>query len=339
MVDLRNFLKDLSVGQAIAWRRIRIIPLRLRTMTDVEYLTLDDSTPETPITIEETSSTGSVPELRVRNRATCRVFIPEGSTLIGAKQNRVVNLSVMLAPESVTLIPVSCVERGRWQFQAHQFTPSYFADSPLRAKMSAGATASLRRTGAVHVDQGVVWDHVEDMLDGAKAASPTHAYHAVYDKLGEDLAEYKAQLSAPENATGVAVEIDGMLEAVDLFEKPSVLQKLWPRLVNSYTLAAICSTTPKGKRVDVKGFLEQVLQTPGESYQTVGVGTCVRFTHAEAVGGALFCDGSLVHLSLFANGAQNSAPRETPLTEHGSGMSTVPHNQSKRRRPWWKLWT
>jgi hypothetical protein len=205
--------------------------------------------------------------------------------------------------------------------------------------MSAGATASLRSTGAVHVDQGVVWDHVEDMLGGAKAASPTHAYHAVYDKWGEDLAEYKAQLNAPENATGVAVEIDGILEAVDLFEKSSVLHKLWPRLVNSYTLAAMCPTTPKGKQVHVKGFLEQVLQAPGDSYQSVGVGTSVRFTHAEAVGGALFCDGSLIHLSLFANGAQNFAPSETPLTEHGSGISTVPQDQSKRRRSWWRLWT
>src|SRR6516164_3768407 len=121
MLDLRGLLKDLSIGQTTAWRRIRVTPLRLQTRADVEYLTLDDSTAETLITIEESSGAGSVPEIRVRNQAKCRVFIPEGSTLIGAKQNRVVNLSVMLAPESVTLIPVSCVERGRWRFVTPHF--------------------------------------------------------------------------------------------------------------------------------------------------------------------------------------------------------------------------
>jgi hypothetical protein len=302
MLDLRGLLKDLSIGQTTAWRRIRVTPLRLQTRADVEYLTLDDSTAETLITIEESSGAGSVPEIRVRNQAKCRVFIPEGSTLIGAKQNRVVNLSVMLAPESVTLIPVSCVERGRWQFSAPHFTPSYFADSPLRAMMCAGTTASLKSTGKVHIDQGHVWNHVDAMLGGAKAASPTRANHAIHDAWHQDLADYEAQLTMPESATGVAVEIDGILETVELFENPSTLRKLWPRLARSYTLAALSRAPSLGKETDVKGLLERVLASPNESYQPVGIGTTIRLTHAEAVGGALICDGRLIHLSLFAIG-------------------------------------
>jgi hypothetical protein len=222
--------------------------------------------------------------------------------LIGAKQNRVVNLSVMLAPESVTVIPVSCIERGRWQFLSRHFAHGASADSPLRAMMCAGTTKSLKRTGKVHVDQEAVWDHVETMLGRAGAYSPTRAYHALYEKWHQELAGYEARLRVPNEACGVAVAIDGILEGVDLFDKPSTLHKLWPSLMRSYTVAALCPEAPRSTKTDVNDFMECVLRSPCESYVPVGVGTTVRLATDEAVGAALLCDGRLVHLSLFATG-------------------------------------
>jgi hypothetical protein len=182
VTNLMNVLSDLSVEEPIGWRRVRIIPLRLRRMSNLEYLTFDDSASETLITVEETSTSGSVPELQVRNRAKSRVFIAEGTTLIGAKQNRVANVSVVIPPETVTLIPVSCVERGRWRFLTPHFAAGGFAGSPLRAQMCRDVTESLKRAGKVHVNQGAVWSHVDSMLKGAGVCSPTAAYHALYEK-------------------------------------------------------------------------------------------------------------------------------------------------------------
>src|SRR5262249_9756900 len=194
---------------------------------------------ETVVTVEETSTSGSVPELRVRNNSRQRVLIPDGSTLIGAKQNRVVNLSVMLGPETVTVIPVSCLESGRWRFMTPHFNPSWMCDSALRAEMCAGATASLKAMSKVSIDQCGVWNHVEAMLGSAGADSPTRAYHALYEKLQQELGDYEAHLPVPENACGVAVEIEEKLQAVDLFDKWDTLRKLWPRLGRSYVLTAL----------------------------------------------------------------------------------------------------
>jgi len=182
ITNLGNVLSDLCVDEPIAWGKVRMHPLRLRGTPNLEYLVLNDSESEGVVRIEETCASGSVPELQVRNRAKSRLLIPEGSTLIGAKQNRVVNLSVMLAPESVTVIPVSCVERGRWRFTSPHFGYGGLADIPLRAKMRADATKSLKNTGEIHVNQGAVWEHVEDMLYCASAGSPTRDYHALYEK-------------------------------------------------------------------------------------------------------------------------------------------------------------
>jgi hypothetical protein len=307
-VNLRELLPELSIAAPIGYQGVRIIPLRLRSTSDLEYLTLDESL-AVLVTIEEASPSGSVPELRVRNRAKDRVFIPDGSTLAGAKQNRVVNLSVMLAPESVTVIPVSCVERGRWSFLTRHCSPSWSSDSALRAMMCRGVTGSLRKSKSVGIDQGAVWDHVEAMLCGSGAASPTRAYHALYERWRQELADYEAHLPIPANACGVAVEVDGRVQSVDLFDKPDTLRRLWPGLMKSYALAALAPGVVWGREAGVKEFLDRILASDGESHQTAGIGTSVRLATDEAVGAALLCDDRLVHLSLFAIGtSERPAP-------------------------------
>jgi hypothetical protein len=338
ITNLGSVLSDLCVDEPIAWGKVRLHPLRLRGTANLEYLVLNDSESEGVVVIEETCTAGTVPELRVRNRAKSRVLIPEGSTLVGAKQNRVVNLSVMLAPESVTLIPVSCVERRRWRFVSPHFGCGELADAPLRSLMRAEATKSLKSMGKVHVDQEMVWHHVEGMLDKAGAGSPTRDYHALHEKRRQELADYEAQLRLPENACGVAVEINGLLEAVDLFDKLNTLHKLWPRLARSYVVTALDPECPRGSKVAVKEFLERVLSSPSESYEPVGVGTTVRLTDSEGIGAALVCEGQLVHLSVFADG---TAGEHKAGTSERPVQSTQPESGSepaKRRQPWWKFW-
>jgi hypothetical protein len=41
----------------------------------------------------------------------------DGEQLVGAKQNRILNMTVLVAAETEVTIPVSCVERGRWGYR------------------------------------------------------------------------------------------------------------------------------------------------------------------------------------------------------------------------------
>src|SRR5688572_29584273 len=76
--------------------------------------TLDEAIGTDDAVITETSEDGSVPELALANNSIRALFVLDGEQVIGVKQNRTFNVSMLLPPESNTVVPVSCLELGRW---------------------------------------------------------------------------------------------------------------------------------------------------------------------------------------------------------------------------------
>ena len=66
---------------------------------------------------------GSVPFLKVANRADRPLLPLDGEELLGAKQNRILNTTVRVAAHTEVTIPVSCVEQGRWGYRGRQLSP------------------------------------------------------------------------------------------------------------------------------------------------------------------------------------------------------------------------
>jgi ARG and Rhodanese-Phosphatase-superfamily-associated Protein domain len=77
---------------------------------------------------------GEVPTIEAVTR-TKPVVIFAGDTVVGGKQNRIINITVWLPAAAVTAIPVSCLELGRWN-QGYAFATSRKVDYLMRARMS-----------------------------------------------------------------------------------------------------------------------------------------------------------------------------------------------------------
>ena len=58
----------------------------------------------------------------------------DGEELIGAKQNRILNTTVLVAAHTEVTIPVSCVEQGRWGYRGRQFRPGDARSTPPSAR-------------------------------------------------------------------------------------------------------------------------------------------------------------------------------------------------------------
>ena len=108
-----NFLSKLELGELQTFKNMAIIPLFSSVNHTPQYLSLGEAMGKGLLTVTEVSQAGAVPELKVVNKADLPVLLLGGEELAGAKQNRVLNTTILLMENSETIIPVSCTEHGR----------------------------------------------------------------------------------------------------------------------------------------------------------------------------------------------------------------------------------
>ena len=117
-------LKTVRLGVPQAHLNLTVFPLLRDGAGEPGYLLLDEAVQRGLARVTEVSAMGSVPELKLVNEADQPVLLLDGEELIGAKQNRILNVTVLAGAHTAIVIPVSCVEAGRWHHQSAEFAPS-----------------------------------------------------------------------------------------------------------------------------------------------------------------------------------------------------------------------
>lgn len=297
-------IEGVELAAPVHHRHLTLFPLLGGAGVPAGYLTLDEALAAGVARVTEVSAEGHVPELRFVNEADRPVLLLDGEELVGAKQNRVVNLSI-LAPAGKTLtIPVSCVEAGRWRADSEDFASSgraHFAEG--RARKAASVSASMACEGRRHSDQGQVWADIAGKAERLRARSATGAMADVYDSHAGSLADYQAALKPAPGQAGALFAINGELRGLDLFDAPETLAKLLPKLVQSYALDALDTPVRKENIAPpVEGartFLAQLRKARPSAFPAVGLGEDVRLEGQGLCGGALVHQGRAVHLCAF----------------------------------------
>jgi hypothetical protein len=168
-VKIKNILLNLELGRLQSHRNMGVIPLTAES-SGPEYVTLKQALEKNFLTIKEISESGSVLELKVINHSDIPVLLLDGEELSGAKQNRVLNTSILLKKKSETVIPVSCTEQGRWSYVSDRFDDSDVVMSPkIRRKKARSVSASLRESQEYRSDQSEVWGDINHMTAEEKA--------------------------------------------------------------------------------------------------------------------------------------------------------------------------
>ena len=179
---LVDYLAKCEWGQLQHFRNMGIVPLFAPANGSPTYVTMQEAMDRELLRITEMDKAGSVPELRVVNDAGERVLLVDGEELIGAKQNRVVNTSILLAEKSQAVIPVSCTEEGRWDYSSDRFASSQaFMPCDARKRKSASVSTSLGIGKDYSSDQAEVWSGIGDMMERSHSSSETSAMADVFD--------------------------------------------------------------------------------------------------------------------------------------------------------------
>lgn len=186
-----EFLKKLKVGESLKNDNLVVFPLLSSEREEPGYILLDEALEQGVLEVMEASSEGRVNEILVCNSSDRPVLILDGEILMGAKQNRVVNASILVGPKVELKMPVSCVEQQRWRYVSERFTESRrFSYARMRAQKSEQVSQYLESMGAFAADQGAIWDEVDRKQREMRVDSATRAVNDVYESHEEKLRKY-----------------------------------------------------------------------------------------------------------------------------------------------------
>jgi len=329
MHTAQNFLAGIEAGEALTCGGLSVFPLRhapqSQAQPKVDYLLLKEAIEADLVSIREVSESGSVPELLVENRAGKPVLIIDGEELIGAKQNRIANLTLLVPAAKTTVIPVSCVEAGRWSRRSDEFALAERVQyAKGRAERLASVQDSMRRSGKRHSDQGRVWRNIAEKAANMDAESATGAMSAIFEKhtkgLDELVGKFQA-MQATEDQIGAVFALGDTICGLDAFDKASTFATLLPKLVHSYGIDAIelgtieagAKNTAAPDAGTVDAFLEKLAKGKIEEHPAVGLGTDIRIEARGIIAGGLVAESSLLHIAVFVEPSQG---RENAADNH-----------------------
>lgn len=303
----QSYLENLSLGDLQEHEDMAVFPLVLEKEAKTPYILLDEALQEGLLTITEKVEGGRVPELLVINKADQEVLILDGEELVGAKQNRIVNTSILLERFSRTIIPVSCVEEGRWRYKARAFSSGrkVFSGAGRAMKMKS-VHRSLREEGLPLSDQGAVWNHIGEVACRLHAHSPTGAWSDIYESVSDRVDSLLKGFKTVPGQVGMLVAINGRVVGCDSFGKAETLEKVFPKLIRSYAIDALYPDD-NGRRIDrlevqAQTFMSQIGEASKLPYTSPGLGTDLRMENEDAIGAALVFGDEVVHFSAFTRG-------------------------------------
>jgi len=315
MQILTDTLKSLSPGHPTTFLNLTLFPLSGplpgRDHYDRDYLTLHEAVRAGTARVREVSEGGSVPELILENSGKEAVLIVDGEELIGAKQNRTANVTILAPPGKTVRVPVTCVEAGRWRYESREFAPSeqvHFAHGRLNKMTSV--SRSMRSRGTRQADQGEVWDDIASKSVRMNVRTPTGAMSDVYGAHRPRIDDYVGAFKIESDQRGAVFAIGERIEGLELFDCRETVTEMLPKLIRSYAIDAVESIgahrrDPSAEEAET--FIGRLVEAEFETYPALGEGTEVRVNGAGVIAGGLVAEGRVVHLAAFA------APEEVGL--------------------------
>jgi hypothetical protein len=300
---LTEVLSEVTVEEPSAWNALQVFPLIHPNGHAPTCALIEELLERGEVEVADISQGGAVPTIKVLNRSGLDVLILDGTELRGAKQNRMVNVTIVAGGGMETVVPVSCVESGRWAYRSHRFTSSKrTVASRLRNLKAHRVAENLARSGVAKADQGEVWKEVNAYLAKGHASSATQALDDVFTP-HEVRVESVVSLLCDLEAHGAMVALQGEIVALDLFDHAGTFKKAWPSLLRGYAIDAILEERPHWEpltRLAASTRLHDLAaQAVVARREVPGVGEYYTVRGPGVAGGIARHRGRVVHAAIF----------------------------------------
>jgi hypothetical protein len=173
-----------ELDEARSFAGLTLVPLYPTAPPRADYVGLDEALAN-GLTVTEVDEAGAVESLLVANPLGTAALLYEGEELVGAKQNRVLERSILVPAGSELEISAKCVEQGRWAYSTASFAPAARAAHPelRRLRHDLGAPS-----------QQAVWGEVAAKSARLGVRSATGAAEQMYLDRSASLDQYAQAL-------------------------------------------------------------------------------------------------------------------------------------------------
>ena len=301
----------IQLGDPVDHRGVVIAPVFPRRQPLAGYITLEEAIP-LGFHVTEVDAAGSVPELVASNPLESNVLLYDGEELVGAKQNRILNVTVLVPAQSEIRIPVSCVEEGRWSARSVRFSAAGHTAYPeLRRRKAEMLSVDPMALGAA---QAAVWEEVSAKADRLQAPAPTRAQSDIFRSREREVAELRRAFPLVPGQAGAVLALGKSVLALDYVSEPAAFARLYPKLLDGYLLDAIERLDGKPAAVEaLESFVGRLESAPRSRRGSAGLGEDVRLRDEGVVGSGLELEGELIQLCAFTSEDEPAGGRATRI--------------------------
>jgi hypothetical protein len=252
------------------------------------------------------------------------ILLLDGEELEGAKQNRVLNTTLLVPPKSELKVPVSCTEQGRWNQVSAAFQHSgKFLFKRARENKMSSVHQSLKYGQGYQSNQSEVWNDISQLQHKRSIHSPTSAMKDIYDKEKGNLDDFLKAFPLIEGQCGIIVGLGGQVVGLEYLSSSDRYLDVHRQLIESYTMDALVENL-SGEKTELtleesQRFLEQIWSASQETFRSAAAGTDVRLESEHLVGSGLVEGEELIHLSAFA--------RQTTGQQYSPRMASYRHRR------------
>ena len=274
-------------------KNVAVIPIKTPISHKVDLLTLKKGFELGLVNVKECEQS-TVNTIIVENKSVAPLLLVDGEEIVGGDQNRIMDATILIAPQSEMKVPVNCTEHGRWRYVSDFKQSQNIANYTTRlAKHHA-----YRSKGNV---QKAVWDSIDDLEVSRSFSSPTQAMSESYENAKADLSEFLNAFEVVEGQTGVAVMIDGEVKGFELFLNSEIYKEYHEKILKSYLInAEVNDNVFAIDRGVIKSIIEGALNDEFEEAKNEGLESRFEIKSEEGVGSFYTYKDELIHLSYFA---------------------------------------
>jgi len=287
-------------------KNIAIVPIKTPINHKIDLLTLKKGFELDLVNVKECEHS-TVNTIIVENKSIAPLLLVDGEEIVGGDQNRILDATILIAPESEMKIPVNCTEHGRWAYKSDFKQSEHIANYRTRlAKHHA-----YRSNGSV---QQAVWDSIDDLEMSRSFSSPTQAMSESYENAKADLEEFLDAFNICKGQSGIVILIDGEIKGFEVFLNSEIYREYHEKILKSYLINAEMNDNVFTINEDmIKSTIDDALSDDFEEVKNEGLEKRFEIKSEAGLGSCYTYENELIHMSFLVGDIDSTGKNERKL--------------------------